>query len=88
MKKALWILLFCILFVALTLAGVTVCAFADSAIGKEEMLRDAVSADDVIYSGTFGELSWILNQTTGKLVISGNGEMGNLSSESTSAWRP
>ncbi len=35
-------------------------------------------ADDIIQSGTLGDLSWTLNETTGELVISGEGEMPSL----------
>jgi len=38
----------------------------------------SVSANDVIRSGTWGSLSWTLNETSGELVIFGNGEMKSL----------
>ncbi len=46
-----------------------------------------VSAEDVIHSGTWGNLTWTLNKTTGELIISGEGEMENFSSSKTDAWR-
>ena len=45
-----------------------------------------VSAEDVIQSGTWGDLTWELNETTGELVISGVGEMDDLTNDD--AWRP
>ena len=47
----------------------------------------SASADDVIQSGTWGNLTWELNQTTGELTISGTGAINNFSSSSTKAWR-
>jgi len=45
------------------------------------------SAEDAIQSGTWGKLSWSLNETTGELSITGRGSMSNFSlSSSTSAW--
>ena len=44
-------------------------------------------AADVIHSGTWGNLTWELNETTGHLTISGEGEMDNFESNSTEAWR-
>lgn len=38
-------------------------------------------------SGTWGDLTWELNDTTGELVISGEGKMNAFSYYSTSAWR-
>ncbi len=47
----------------------------------------ALAEDDVV-SGTWGSLTWTLNQTTGELVISGEGEMDSFSSSvSSEAWR-
>ena len=45
-----------------------------------------VSAEDVIQSGTWGDLTWELNETTGALIISGEGEINDFSSDSE-AWR-
>ncbi|MBQ9806144.1 MAG: leucine-rich repeat protein [Clostridia bacterium] len=54
-------------------------------------LTVSVSAEetttDVIYSGTWGTLSWTFNETTGELVISGEGKMNDFTSSSTDAWR-
>ncbi len=47
----------------------------------------SVSAEDTIYSGTWGDLTWELNAITGELVISGEGGMNSFSDTSTSAWR-
>ncbi len=44
------------------------------------------SAEDVIHSGTWGNLDWTLNETTGELVISGEGKMNDFSYGSTQAW--
>ena len=44
-------------------------------------------ADDVVYTGTWGELSWEFNETTGALTISGEGDMGDFSMLSNEAWR-
>ena len=46
----------------------------------------SASAEDVIHSGTWGNLSWVLNDTTGELTISGSGVMTGLFHDSTSAW--
>jgi len=45
------------------------------------------SASDVIHTGTWGDLSWELNETTGELTVSGEGVMDGSLSYSTSAWR-
>ena len=37
-----------------------------------------VLAEDTVQSGVWGDLSWMLNETTGELVISGEGEMNSL----------
>ncbi len=37
-------------------------------------------------SGTWGELAWTLNESTGELVISGSGDMDDLLSETPQAW--
>ena len=42
---------------------------------------------EVLINGTWGDLTWTLKQSTGELVISGEGEMDALTQESTSAWR-
>jgi len=47
----------------------------------------ATESEDVIHNGTWGDLSWTLNETTGELVISGEGEMNGFSDSSTDAWR-
>lgn len=44
-------------------------------------------AEDDIRGGRWGDLSWELNRTTGELVISGTGKMGNFSTYDSSAWR-
>lgn len=41
-------------------------------------MMTSVSAEDVLQSGSWGTLSWSLNETTGELVISGTGEMDSL----------
>lgn len=46
------------------------------------------SATDDIQRGTWGELFWEWNQTTGKLVLSGEGRMEHFEQVSDSAWRP
>jgi hypothetical protein len=46
----------------------------------------ALAADNVV-SGTWGNLSWALNRTTGELVISGEGRMKHFLSDSKEAWR-
>ncbi|MBR2926069.1 MAG: leucine-rich repeat protein [Clostridia bacterium] len=53
-------------------------------------LTPAVSADDTVVSGTWGSLSWELNQTTGHLTVSGNGTMNtfNFSGYNKTAWHP
>jgi len=46
------------------------------------------TAADTMQSGTWGTLSWELNETTGELIISGEGKMENFDgSNSPSAWR-
>lgn len=46
------------------------------------------TAADTMQSGTWGTLSWELNETTGELIISGEGKMENFdASDSPSAWR-
>ena len=45
------------------------------------------SAEDVIHSGTWGELTWELNETTGELVISGEGEMEDFVDNPTGGWK-
>ncbi len=46
------------------------------------------ASDDATHSGTWGNLSWTFNETTGELIISGTGEMKDFySSEDTNAWR-
>ncbi|MBR3895167.1 MAG: leucine-rich repeat protein [Clostridia bacterium] len=48
----------------------------------------SASADDTVHSGTWGDLTWTLNETTGELVISGEGEMRMFERpSSTDAWR-
>ncbi len=47
----------------------------------------SASAEDVLESGTWGDLSWLLNKTTGELTISGEGNMKDLESL-TLAWAP
>ena len=42
---------------------------------------------EVLINGTWGDLTWTLNETTGELVIFGTGEMDAFDSGSTSAWR-
>ena len=49
-------------------------------------LSIVISAEDVIYSGTWGDLTWEFNETTGELTISGEGEMDGLSNSTTEAW--
>ena len=44
-----------------------------------------IYADDTVKSGIWGDLSWTLNETTGELVISGEGEMNSL--VDTPVWR-
>ena len=46
----------------------------------------SASAEDVIHTGTWGALTWELNETTGHLTVSGEGEMERL--HSTAAWMP
>lgn len=48
-------------------------------------LTVSVSAD-TIQSGTWGNLSWTLNETTGELVISGEGDMVAFEPYASSAW--
>ncbi len=50
-------------------------------------LTISTSAEDVIQSGTWGDLTWTLNETTGELTISGEGAMNDFSSLSTAAWQ-
>ena len=45
------------------------------------------SAEDVVHSGQLGTLNWTLNETTGELVISGEGEMEHFSYNSSGGWR-
>ena len=45
-------------------------------------------ADDVIQSGTWGSISWTLNETTGELVISGEGDIESLRDQNDAAWVP
>ena len=40
-----------------------------------------------LINGTWGSLTWTLNETTGELVISGTGEMDDVEYDSASAWR-
>ena len=47
----------------------------------------STSAQDVIHTGTWGDLTWELNETTGHLTVSGEGEMDDFTESSTSAWR-
>ncbi len=72
MKKIILLVTSLLMFVMLTV-GLTLSA----------------SAEDVIYTGTWGDnLTWELNETTGHLTISGEGEMRDYSSKtSTVAWR-
>jgi hypothetical protein len=44
------------------------------------------SAEDEI-SGTWGELSWTLNETTGELMITGEGMMDDFPNSNQYAWR-
>ena len=44
------------------------------------------SASDVIHNGTWGDLSWELNETTGELTVSGEGAMDGFTYSSTDAW--
>lgn len=58
------------------------------ALGLLCSLSLGVAATDNTKSGTWGDLTWELNTTTGKLIISGEGTMNDFSSSgSTSAWR-
>lgn len=47
-----------------------------------------VSASEVIHSGQWGDLNWELNEATGHLTISGNGEMMGMyfDTDGTDAW--
>ena len=45
------------------------------------------SAEDIVRSGTWGDLSWSLNETTGELTISGEGSMSSFTAYSSTAWR-
>ena len=45
-----------------------------------------VSAEDVIQRGSWGELEWELNETTGALTISGEGKMNSLHGDDD-AWK-
>jgi len=70
MKKIL-LALSSLLLIALLALGLTLSASAE---------------EDVIHSGTWGDLTWTLNEATGKLTISGTGEMNSFSLTSSEAW--
>ncbi len=61
--------------------------FALTVISFALCLTVVASAEDVIHTGEWGELDWELNETTGALTVSGDGEMNYFSSISTDAWR-
>ena len=43
--------------------------------------------EPALINGTWGSLTWTLNESTGELVISGEGEMETFEDDLTSAWR-
>ena len=46
-----------------------------------------VDPSAVIITGTTGDCNWSFNESTGTLIISGNGKMGNYSSSNSAPWR-
>ena len=54
------------------------------AISLSMCLMISASAEDVMRGGTWGALTWELNETTGELIISGKGDMEPL--DASSAW--
>ena len=54
------------------------------AISLSMCLMISASAEDVMRGGTWGALTWELNETTGELIISGKGDMEPL--DDSPAW--
>ncbi len=48
----------------------------------------ATASENATQSGTWGQLSWEFEKSTGTLVISGNGEMQDINGNLVDAWKP
>ena len=104
MKKAFLMvaisLLLCLLMVGCSVSATTedvthidtvepgAVVFADDVDVDMSESEAVASAESGTYSGTWGNLTWTLNESTGELVISGIGEMDDFLFDSTTvAWR-